>query len=194
MPRKSPIVVKEEVRTIGIDDGPFDKFKDKNVLIVGTVFRGGLAMDGVLSTRARVDGRNSTKKIAEMINKSKFKAQLRAIFLHGISVGGFNIVDIPRLHKLTGIPVIVAVRDYPNFKRIYSVLKKIGMEDKIALIEKLPKPKKIGKIYIQAVGIDLEQAVALIKRTCTRSFIPEPLRVAHLIAAGVVKGESRGRA
>lgn len=186
--------IKKEIRTIGIDDGPFDKFKDRLVLVVGTIFRGGLAMDGVLSTKASVDGRNSTQKIAKMINRCKFKPQLRTIFLHGIAVGGFNIIDIPKLHKLTKIPIIIVIRDYPDFKKIYSTLKKLKMQDKIQLIEKLPKPIKFGKIYIQHIGIPLDKTKQLLKTTCTRSFIPEPLRAAHLIAAGIVKGESRGRA
>ena len=33
-----------------------------------------------------------------------------------------------------------------------------------------------------------------LKVTTVHSYIPEPLRIAHIIAAGLVKGESRGRA
>jgi hypothetical protein len=37
-------------------------------------------------------------------------------------------------------------------------------------------------------------AARIIQITSTRSNIPEPLRVAHLIATGIVLGESRGKA
>ena len=60
------------MRVIGIDDAPFNKFKSGKVLVVGTVFRGGLFLDGVLSTKVSIDGNNSTKKIIEMINKCKY--------------------------------------------------------------------------------------------------------------------------
>ncbi|MBI2564590.1 DUF99 family protein [Candidatus Woesearchaeota archaeon] len=186
--------MKKEVRVVGIDDSPFDKFKDKTVFVIGAFYRGGNFLDGVLSTNAEVDGSDSTEKIALMINNSKFKSQLRAIFLDGIAVGGFNVVDVPKLNELTGLPVIVVVRDYPDFKKIFSVLKKIGMNEKIEVIKKLGKPVKIGKIYVQHAGISSDKVKELLKITCTRSFLPEPIRVAHLIAAGVVKGESRGRA
>ena len=50
--------LKKEIRVIGIDDAPH-KFKGKgNVILIGTVFRGGSSLDGVLSTKASIDGNN----------------------------------------------------------------------------------------------------------------------------------------
>lgn len=186
--------MRKEIRIIGIDDGPFNKFKDKEVLIVGTLFRGGNFMDGVMSTQAKVDGTDSTIKIAQMINKSKFKPQIRAIFLNGIAVGGFNVIDVHKLNKKTKKPVIVVIRSFPDYKKIYSALDKLKMKTQKKIIEDLPKPIKVGKIYLQHIGISLPEAKEMLKITCTHSYIPEPIRIAHLIAAGVVKGESRGRA
>ncbi|MBW2973194.1 DUF99 family protein [Candidatus Woesearchaeota archaeon] len=179
---------------MGIDDGPFNKFKDKEVLIVGTLFRGGNFIDGVMSTKAKVDGTDSTDKIAKMINKSKFKPQLRAIFLNGIAVGGFNVIDIKKLNKKTKVPIVVVIRSFPDFKKIFKALDNLKMKKQKKIIEDLPKPTKVGKIYIQHIGISLKDAKEMLKLTCTHSFIPEPIRVAHLIAAGVIKGESKGRA
>lgn len=186
--------MKEEARVIGIDDGPFVKHKDKNVLIVGVLSRGGNFPDGVLSTTAAVDGTDATEKIAQMIKKSKFAPQLHAIFLKGVAVGGFNVIDIHKLHELTKRPVIVVVRDYPDFHKIYRALTRLGMKREIEIIKQLPEPTKVGQLYVQYAGTDLDTVKELLKITCTRSLIPEPLRVAHLIAAGIVKGESRGRA
>lgn len=186
--------MRKEIRILGIDDGPFNKFKDKEVLIVGTLFRGGSFIDGVMSTKAKVDGTDATQKILRMINKSKFKTQLRAIFLNGIAVGGFNVIDVKQLHKKTKIPIIVVIRNYPDLKKIYKALDNLGMTKQKKFIEDLPKPTKAGKIYIQHIGITLSETKEMLKLTCTHSYIPEPIRVAHLIAAGIVKGESRGRA
>jgi endonuclease V-like protein UPF0215 family len=186
--------MRKEIRIIGIDDGPFNKFKDKEVLIVGTLFRGGNFIDGILSTKAKVDGTDSTEKIVRMINKSKFKSQLRAIFLNGVAVGGFNVIDVNALHKKTKVPVIVVIRNYPDLKKIFKALGNLKMKKQKKFIEALPKPTKVGKIYIQYIGITLTKAKEMLKLTCTHSYIPEPIRVAHLIAAGIVKGESKGRA
>jgi len=49
-------------------------------------------------------------------------------------------------------------------------------------------------VYIQCAGIEAQHAARIVNLTATRSNIPEPLRVAHLIATGIVLGESRGKA
>ena len=186
--------MKKEIRVLGIDDGPFDKFNDKEVIVIGTVYRGGSFIDGVLSTKVTVDGDDSTEKLVEMINNCKFRPQLQAIILDGIAVGGFNVIDVSNLNKKTGIPVIVVMRDYPDFKKIEKALTKLNHAEKITLLKKAGKVYQLGEIFVQAIGLTLKQAEEIIDITSTHSLIPEPLRVAHLIASGVVDGESRGRA
>ena len=185
---------KKEIRVIGIDDSPFNKFKDKKILVVGVVMRGGSWVDGILSTRVSVDGSDSTKKIIEMINKCKFKPQLQCIFLDGIAVAGFNIVDVKELNKKTKLPVIVIIRKNPDIKNIKKTLIKIKKQQKIRLIEKAGKVVQVDDIFVQLAGIELEEAKKILKIVCTRSLIPEPIRLAHLIASGIKLGESRGRA
>ncbi len=186
--------MRREVRVIGIDDGPFFKFRKGRVLVVGTIYRGGDYMDGIVSTTAKVDGPDATKNIVHMINKSKFKSQIRVIFLNGIGVGGFNIIDLPKLSKLTKIPVIAVTRQNPDIPKILKTLVNLGMSKKVKLITQLPQPVKIGNVYVQHINIDFERTKQFMKLTTMHSYIPEPLRIAHIIAAGIVKGESRGRA
>jgi len=185
---------KKEMRVLGIDDAPFNKFKKGSTIVIGTVFRGGSFMDGILSTKVSVDGNNSTSKIIEMVNNSKFRPQLQVILLDGIAVGGFNVIDVKKLHKKTGIPVIVVIRKYPDFKKIKETLVKLKKEKKFRLIQKAGPVHKAGKIYVQLDGLELKDAREILKITCTRAFIPEPLRAAHLIASGITLGESRGNA
>lgn len=185
---------KREIRILGIDDSPFKKFKKGNILVIGTIFRGGTLLDGILTTKVSIDGNNSTKKLIHMINSSKFKPQLRCILLNGIALAGFNVVDIEELNKKTKIPVIVVIRKYPDFKKIEETLKKINKHKKYKLIHKAGPVEQVGKIYIQKKGISLEKTKHILKLTCTRSLIPEPIRVAHLIASGVITGESKGKA
>ena len=179
---------------MGIDDAPH-KFKAKgNVLIVGTIFRGGSFLDGILSTKASIDGNNATKKIIEMINKSKFKPQLRCIFLDGIAVGGFNIIDIRELNKKTKIPVIVIMRKKPDIENIKEILARLNKKNKIKLLEKAGPVIPAGRIYVQISGIGPEKAKEMLKIACTRSTIPEAVRMSHIIASGIVEGQSRGKA
>lgn len=187
-------MVKKEIRVIGIDDSPFNKFNDSKVLVVGVVMRGGSWIDGILSTKVTVDGDDSTKEIIEIINKCKFKPQLQCIFLDGIAVAGFNVVDAKELNEKTKLPVIIIIRRKPDIEKIKNTLIKINKKNKIKLIEKAGNVIQVDNIFVQLTGIELEQARKILKVVCTRSLIPEPIRLAHLIASGVTVGESKGRA
>lgn len=182
------------MRVIGIDDSPFEKKKDKKVLVTGTIYRGGEFMDGLVSCWVRKDGADSTKKLVSMIKRSKFYSQLKAIFINGIAVGGFNVIDLEKLSEKTGLPVITVIRKKPDLKLIKKTLADIGMEEKIALIEKAPKIEKVGSICIQRVNIPLEDAKKALKICTTNADVPECLRIAHIIGSGIILGESSGGA
>ncbi len=186
-------MIKQEARAIGIDDSPFTKGDKKRVLVLGVIYRGGNYLDGLLSCKVKIDGSEATEKIAEMINKSKFKPQLQMIFLKGIAVAGFNVIDVYKLSEKTKLPIIVILREYPDYKKIYAALRLIKQDEKIEVIKKIPKPLKIGKIYCQYINTTLSQTKEWLKITCIHSLIPEPIRVAHIISSGVVEGESKGR-
>ncbi len=190
--------MKREIRVLGIDDSPFKKEKDEEVLVVATFFRGGDFVDGILSTKITRDGIDATEKIIAMVKRSKFHPQLQAILLDGIAFGGFNVVDIEEIAKHTKIPTITIIRKNPDLVKIKATLKKLGMEEKFKLMEIAGKPVKVtlkrGHIWIQYKGCSLQKAVEIVRLTATHSYIPEPIRVAHLIGQGIVDGESRGAA
>lgn len=195
--------IKKEIRILGIDDGPFDFRKDKKTVIIGVMFRGVSFMDGVMKRESDVDGMDITRTIIDMLKKTRHK-DLRIVMLDGITYAGFNIVNIREIFKETHIPVIVVVRKFPDFERIRNALKHLDdFEERWKVIEIAGKPKKVkvesidgrkGFVYIQKCGINLSDAKAIVKISTTRGLIPEPIRLAHIIASGIVSGESRGNA
>ncbi len=190
--------MKKEIRLLGIDDVPF-KFKDKKVTIIGVVMRGGKYIEGVLKKEVTTDGLDSTDKCIEMVNKTRHKTQIKAILLDGIALGGFNIVDIEKLYSKTDIPVITITRDKPDNQKIKDALKKhfSDWEKRLYLIEKGNMIKIITKhnpIHIKCAGISADEAKEIIKISTIRGVIPEPIRVAHIIASGITRGESYGKA
>ncbi len=190
--------IKAEIRILGVDDAPFPPHTTQQVMIVGTVFRAGEWLDGVLRTYIRGDGNDATRRIIEMINRTRHKDQLGVIMLDGITFGGFNVINIQEIFNRTGIPVIVIMRKYPNLEKIKIALKHFADWEKrwenILAAGKIYAIKNQETIYIQICGISLEDAEKIVKLSSTRSAIPEPIRVAHIIAAGVVTGESKGSA
>jgi len=143
---------------------------------------------------------DATDTLIKIINQSKHKEQLRVIMLKGITVGGFNMINILKLYKKTGLPVIVINRKEPNLKEIRTALKNFeDFEDRWKCIEDAGRIQKMKiekdkNIYFQFKGLKQNEVEKIIRLSCTRSLIPEPLRVAHLIASALIKGESGGRA
>lgn len=192
------MIIKEEIRILGWDDGSFCKGEKGKVILVGTIFRGGSFMDGILKTEIKIDGLDATMKIVKAVKKTKHK-DLRVIMLGGITFGGFNFVDIKELYRKTGLPVLVIIRRETNMKKFREAMKKLpDFEKRWEAVENAGGFFRIllkGKgIYFQKTGLTEEEAKKIIRLTAKRGLIPEPLRVAHLIASGIVKGESIGRA
>ncbi|HWQ47702.1 MAG TPA: DUF99 family protein [Methanosarcina sp.] len=188
--------IKPEIRILGIDDSAL---LNEKVMIVGAVFRGGDWIDGVLRSEITKDGLDATEVICNMIKKSKHYGQIRTVILDGITYGGFNVVDIQMLYRETGIPVVVVMRSYPDFEKIKSALKYFpDGEARWEIIKRAGEIERMygkkGSVYVQRAGIGMETVKKIIRLTSIRSNIPEPLRVAHLIATGIILGESRGKA
>lgn len=186
--------MKGYAHAVGFDDAPFARGHRGDVAVVGAV-HAGARLDGVLVTRVRRDGANTTERLIEALTTSRFFAQLQLIWLQGIALAGFNVVDIHRLHAATGLPVLVAVRrqpDYPAIRR--ALLGKVpGGARKWRLIEAAGPMQPVGGIWIQRAGLDTEQAALAVSRWQINGKLPEPLRTAHLIAAGLAGGASRQR-
>jgi uncharacterized protein len=190
-----PMIPSTISNVIGFDDFPFPRPHRGNVEVVGAVFSG-LRLDGILSGRVRRDGANATRVLAELIAGSKFARQLQLVLLQGIALGGFNVVDIHSLYGVLNIPVLVVARRAPRMELIKEALftRVQGGKRKWALIEKAGPMEPIGGVFVQCAGLSLESAGEVIGRFSVYGRIPEPLRVAHLVAGGVATGESRGRA
>lgn len=180
---------------IGVDDAPFERAHRGDVLVVGIAFAGA-RLDGALSSRVRRDGSNATLRVAEMVKGSQFFAHLHAVLLQGIALAGFNVVDLHALADALEKPVLVVARRAPDMAAIESALRTRvpGGESKWRLIEKAGPMEPCGHVFVQRAGLDLAEAKSLLEQHTPHGHIPEPLRVAHLVAGGVTTGKSRGRA
>jgi endonuclease V-like protein UPF0215 family len=179
---------------VGFDDGSFDKYSQATVPVVGAVFSG-LRLEGVLCGRVRTDGANATRELVRMVAESKFAPQLQLVLLQGIALGGFNVIDLQRLNEELQLPVMVVARRQPRLDRIREALlaNVPGGARKWALIEKLGPMEPVAGVFVQRLGLDLDEASEVIGRLAVHANLPEPLRTAHLIAGGIATGQSRGR-
>ena len=194
MPHKRFRSIKPEIRVLGVDDGVFIPHSKGLVDVVGIVFRGGYWLDGVMRTEIEVDGLDATEKIALMIIESPHYKQLRVIMLSGITFAGFNVADIKELYNKTNLPVIALTRDPPKMEEIKQALENLPEKEKrwkaiLNAGEIIEVQTREGEepIYMQIAGLERRDAEKIVRITSTRSNIPEPLRVAHIIASGLTK-------
>lgn len=180
---------------VGFDDAPFPHAHRGDVPVVG-VFYAGLRLDGILVGRIRRDGANAARALARLVAESKFATNVQFVMLQGIAMGGFNVVDVEALHRLLEVPVLVVARRRPDLAAVREALltRVRGGARKWALIERLGPMEPAAGVFVQRVGLTLDEADAVIRRWAVHSRIPEPLRVAHLVAGGIATGQSRGRA
>lgn len=179
---------------IGFDDAPFDRAHRGDVPVVGAIFNGP-RLEGVLVGKVRRDGANATRQLARMIEGSRFASSLQAIFTQGVTLAGFNVIDLPKLRRRVGLPVVAVCRREPDLGKIrHALMTSVpGAARKWRLIECLTPVEPCHGVYIQSVGLTSREAAELVRRFAVNSALPEPLRTAHLIAGAVVQGESRHR-
>ncbi|MCD6467826.1 MAG: DUF99 family protein [Thermoplasmata archaeon] len=190
--------MKKQIRVIGIDDGPFT-FDQKKVVVVGVVMRGSGYIEGVLKEEVTVDGDDATGVLVGMINRTRHHDQLRAVMLDGVALGGFNVVDVDMLYRETGIPVVTLTRDPPDFDSMKKTLRSkfVDWEKRWEVIKSnvlFEVKTKHNPVYVSSSGVSREETEEIIRMFTIRGVVPEPLRVAHLIASAIVRGESYGKA
>lgn len=179
---------------IGLDDGPFSPDHVGRVPVVGTYYAR-KRLNGILVGAVAKDGDDAAEQIARLVGASKFAGNVNLLMLQGIALAGFNVVDVFALHAQLETPVLVVARRQPDMAAIRAALLDNipGGAQKWAIIERLGPMEPLGHVWVQRVGLTLAQAAAVLKLTTIEGHIPEPLRVAHLIAGALVEGESRGR-
>ena len=190
--------IKPEIRMLGVDDGVFVPHTKGMTDVIGVVYRGGYWLDGVMRTEVAIDGIDATTKIASMIKKSPHHNQIRVVALDGVTFAGFNVVDIKELCRRTDLPVIAVTREKPDLAEIRKALENLPEFDRkweavesAGTIIQVQTRNAEKAVYMQIAGISQEDAGKILKRTSTRSNVPEALRVAHIIASGLARLEEK---
>jgi hypothetical protein len=179
---------------IAFDDTPFAQEHRGDVLLVGVVFSG-LRLDCVLTGKVRRDGANSTRVISDLVNRSRHRPQIHAVLLQGISVAGFNVVDLSTLHHEVRVPVLVIARKKPDLLTVREALlgHVPGGARKWKLIQRAGPMEALAGLWVQRAGITAKAAENLLARLAVHGRLPEPIRTAHLIASALGTGETRHR-
>jgi endonuclease V-like protein UPF0215 family len=180
---------------LGIDDGPFVVGESVEATIVGVMTEGHDRVEAVAVTRFPVDGDGATTFLGGWILGLRLHPALQAIVIGGITIAGLGVVDLPALAATTGVPVIAVSRRDPRGHRLADALRAAGHDHRLAIVARTPLAFVTPTgLHLACAGTTPEHATALVAACRGKAAVPEPLRLAHLIARAIADGESRGRA
>jgi len=106
---------------------------------------------------------------------------------------------VDALHASIGRPVVTVTRKKPDLAAMERALRRRfdDWEQRVGVIQRHDVESirtRHGSLWVTYAGATTSEVREAVGLTTVRGVVPEPLRVAHLIAAGIVRGESRGRA
>ena len=127
-------------------------------LIVGVIVRGGLYLDGVISFLP--DLRNTSVERARRIVESAYFPELRAIMLHGRN----DELDSATVERITNLPTITISEKKPKIRPGYKRM-----------------DGNTGRLWVKT-RIQSTILRMILAASWTTGKLPEPLRVAHLLA------------
>jgi endonuclease V-like protein UPF0215 family len=177
------------LRVVGVDGGtlPAKKQRGQRALLVAVLLEN-LQLRDVRFARIEVDGRDMNKVLTSLLRGLSFDA----VILSGISFAGFNLVDISQLGRMIRRPVIAVTGEKPDNQAVKRALK-AHFEDwgerwrKVLAAGTLyscrPLPEE-PRLYFEVRGASPRTAQKIIKLTAVISRLPEPVRVAGLLAKG----------
>ena len=173
-----------------MDDGAFPKDRDTNqsTLILAVLLQNSRILS-IKVGRITVDGTDATRVLVSLVRSMRYDA----ILLSGISFGGFNLVDIRKLSQATHRPVIAITGGRPNNAAVLSALRKHfpDWKERWRIVKdagRLYSCKPLAKepeLYFEVRGASAAFAKKAISSTAAISRLPEPIRVAGILAKGL---------
>ena len=163
-------------------------------VLAGVVMRGDLVVDGLVLGRASVGGDDATSAIASLYRRLR-RNDVNLLMVSGCILSLYNMVDVDGLARRTRLPVVCL-----TYKET------AGIEDAIARHfpdragEKLEAYRRLGgrrrvrlssgkSVFVRTSGIAEEKAGAVIDMFTLQGSVPEPVRVARLLARAAASAD-----
>ncbi|MCS7138639.1 MAG: DUF99 family protein [Crenarchaeota archaeon] len=183
---------KKAIRALGIAES-FKRNSEKAIL-AGVVMRSDFLIDGFSFAKTTIMGDDATDSVI-FLYRSLEREDVNLIMISGTIISMYNIVDINRVFEETGKPVLAVT--YRPSKGVEETIKRHfpdNWENKLEAYRRLGSRKEIilktgFKVFVRNVGIDDFDSKIVLNRFIVFGRIPEPLRVARLLARSVVSIE-----
>jgi endonuclease V-like protein UPF0215 family len=108
-----------------------------------------------------------------------------------IAFGGFNVIDLPKLSERLSLPCVAVMRHLPNLTAVEQAILHLPQpKRRLGLLHSAGKIHAFPPFFFQVCGESPDVTAGVLQRLTQCGKVPEALRLAHLIGAAVVKGES----
>ena len=177
---------KKGIRALGIAESFHTNSMKKSVL-AGVVIRSDLIIDKFTFGSVTLRGDDATDIILDMYLRLK-RSDINVIILGGSIISLYNMIDINQIGLATELPIISVTfekshgleetikhhftKERRNKLKTYS---KLGNRDKIFL-------QTGHSVFIRSHGIDLVTSKQVLDKFTIQGAIPEPIRLAKLLA------------
>jgi endonuclease V-like protein UPF0215 family len=184
-------VHKKAFRALGVSES-FVKGKSKKSVLAGVVMRADKAIDGFIFAKATVGGMDATDKVIKMY-KTLGRDDINVLLLNGCVISWYNVVDLHKVAEETGLPLIcVTYEESEGLDKYFKELFPEDWENRVQVYhknrERTPLKLKTGYVvYARFLGMSLEEAKSILDKFTSHGSVPEPLRVARLLARATVK-------
>lgn len=184
---------KPGIRALGIAES--FKQGEKSSVLAGVVMRSDFVVDGVALGKTSVGGDDATSSIARLFKKLG-RNDVNLILVSGAILSLYNIVDVDQLSSRTRLPVVCLT--YKETAGIEDSIKRHfpqSAEAKLEAYRKLGRRRGIKlktghKVYVRASGLEEGDVKPLLDAFTLQGSVPEPLKVAKLMARAVLVGRS----
>lgn len=159
-------------------------------VLAGVVMRRDGIIDGFAVRGATIGGNDATDEILAMYRELK-RDDVGYVLISGMILSMYNMVDIGRIHGELGVPVIGIT--YRNSGGIRDSIR-LHFQDpaeKLRIYEKLGRRERVrlhtsGEIFVRSEGCTIREAGLLLDSITLQGSIPEPVRIARLLARVLV--------
>jgi endonuclease V-like protein UPF0215 family len=188
-------VHKKAIRALGISES-FVKGESRRSVLAGVVMRADMTIDGFVFSATTVGGMDATEKMIEMY-KNLEREDINLLMLNGCIISWYNVVDLQKLRDEIKKPLLcVTYEESEGLEKYFVELFPKDWEFRVEVYHRngLRTPISLHTghtVYARFLNMTLAETKGILNKFTLHGSIPEPLRVARLLARSIAKTYTR---
>ena len=193
---------KPGIRALGIAESfsrqrksPSERVSGKSV-VAGVVLRADGALDGVALSEITVGGTDATRGVLDLL-ETLHREDLQVVMLGGCVWAWFNILDLEQVARAARTPVIcVTYEESPGLEKYLQEYFPEGWQARAEAYRALGQRERFPlpgghTIYARTLGLTRTDARTLLEKFTRHGKVPEPIRVARLVARAALRHKAQ---